>query len=531
MFHYSNLLSILVIAGYLAFNGLQAIANIILVFAINDVIKKDVAGFISLLLLAALCYILVSVINYLTNVSKQKVIQQCNHQIRKKVILNSVNNEAIVKYTVNVNKKVNALTNDLVLLDQNYLDGFFGIFNSFFGLIFATIVLGTFHWSLLIISVFLSILVLLIPQLFRKQLSSATRDISAKNKVFIEVLSDWLSGIYDLTWNGALGILWKRIAPSAKNLETSYVENTKVVQVTNQLSALLDLLSQILINAAAGVLAIWKLVSIGVVFSAGNSAYQLFGSVQIATKSLIKLQSGKSIAANLIRMTNLNIVAPSKAKVVSKINFKILKLKNLTYNFSNSETISYPTVSIKKGDKVLIVGKSGSGKSTLINILSGRYRNYGGSVTLNDIEISDISFAALHQLIGIQPQKYHLFSTSILNNIALFSSGFSEEEISGTIKQAQLNETVHKFKAGVNTTLNDLKDNLSGGEQQRISLARSLLRKKQILIVDEGISSLDRINAEKITHVLVSDPTLTVLFITHTVDNNIKRMFNRVISL
>lgn len=201
---------------------------------------------------------------------------------------------------------INVVTNDVLLFDQQYLKGFYELFNCIFGIVFSAIALVYLHWSLLLLSIVMTVCLLLVPKIVGKRLRTTTKNISNNNDELLKKLNDWTKGYKDLLWNGALFQLWNQTRHQFHKLENSYVDQKKAQQTAAQLGAFINIVAQAAIIALAGYLAIKSIVSIGVVMSAGNLAFQLFGSVSVATDSIILLQSGSSIKVPWMMLKRLN---------------------------------------------------------------------------------------------------------------------------------------------------------------------------------------------------------------------------------
>lgn len=510
-------------------NALETVANLILIFAINAIVARKVTLFIILLSTMILGYLIHWITGYYTNILEEKLIQRENHDIRKKYIENQMSRA--LKTKLDPDNIINVVTNDILLFNQQYLKGFYKLFNCIFGIIFASIALISLHWSLFLLSIILTVLLMLLPKLVGKSLRTTTSNISNSNDELLKKLNDWTKGYSDLLWNNSLSQLWNQTRDSFHTLEDSYVDQRKAQQTAIQFGAFMNIAAQAIIIALAGYLAIKNIVSIGVVMSAGNLAFQLFGAVSVSTDSIILLQSGSSINDKLVSLTK-NISVDSSEKYSDTLtNIKSIELHDLSYTYKNGTEIKYPNITVNKGDKVLITGPSGSGKATQINLLNGRLSNYNGSIKLNNIEYSLFNNISFLNIFSLQPQNYHIFNDTISKNITLYNDNYNSEQIDLAIKKAQLSEKVASLPEGINTQIGSENEVFSGGELQRISLARFFIRKRPILIVDEETSALDKNNAYKVMNLLTQDKNLTLFVITHSIDNDVLDMFNKHISL
>ena len=154
--------------------------------------------------------------------------------------------------------------------------------------------------------------------------------------------------------------------------------------------------------------------------------------------------------------------------------------------------------SINKGETLGIIGSTGSGKSTLINLIPRFYDPIKGNIKIDGIDIKDIEIKKLRDKIAMVPQKVLLFTGTIRENIKWGNEMATEEEIIEVAKIAEAHNFINSFSEGYNTYLGQGGVNLSGGQKQRISIARALIKKPDILILDDSTSAVDMLTERKI---------------------------------
>lgn len=206
---------------------------------------------------------------------------------------------------------------------------------------------------------------------------------------------------------------------------------------------------------------------------------------------------------------------------------KSIKLKNLSFSFEENKILNNLSIEIKKGEKALIIGKSGKGKSTLIDIIAGFYQNFEGDFLIDNLPVKNI--INWRKKIGYLSQSFFILDDSIKNNIILNDES-NEERLIEIIKICQLTELINSKKEGLNTLIGERGSLLSGGEKQRIGLARALYRNPEILILDEPTSSLDDNTAEDfIKSILKLDKNYTIIMVTH--NSKFQPLFERIIKI
>ncbi|QJB71234.1 ATP-binding cassette domain-containing protein [Mycoplasma sp. 1654_15] len=207
--------------------------------------------------------------------------------------------------------------------------------------------------------------------------------------------------------------------------------------------------------------------------------------------------------------------------------FSNIVVKDLTLKLENKTLYNNKNLIIEKNKKYIIKGSNGSGKSTLAKIFLGLEKNYLGNVLFNDkYEIKDIDFKSLNQYFNYLSNNTLLIEANIENNINLFDQNSNKNEISNLIEILNLS-SIDKDKILGQEDDNDV----STGQMQRIALARNLYFKKDILIIDEGLSNIDKDNLQKALKILLEDANLTLIYISHHNDAEQESLFDQIIDL
>jgi ATP-binding cassette subfamily B protein len=195
---------------------------------------------------------------------------------------------------------------------------------------------------------------------------------------------------------------------------------------------------------------------------------------------------------------------PVLLEKVSTLTFENVSFKHLTANRNALNHISFETNS---GETVAFVGPSGSGKTTLVKLLVGLYQPYEGDILYNNILSKEIDLDQLREKIGFVTQDTQLFSGTIRENLQFVRPGATDEECMDVLQRAACQTLLARADKGLSTVIGEGGVKVSGGEKQRLSIARALLRKPDILVFDEATSSLDSITEEEITETIrdVSD--------------------------
>jgi len=193
-----------------------------------------------------------------------------------------------------------------------------------------------------------------------------------------------------------------------------------------------------------------------------------------------------------------------------------LQFENVTFSYEQKKVLDDICLTIKKGEKVAIVGNSGSGKSTLVSVLLGIIQPDIGSISFDGINLNEIARNELYKNIGLVTQRPFLFNDSIEANLTLGRKNISKETLDAALTLANANEFVNKLPKKAASTIGNRGEQLSGGEGQRLTIARALLENPPLLILDEPTSSLDPSSEHKVsTAILEAMKDRTTIIIAH----------------
>jgi len=232
-------------------------------------------------------------------------------------------------------------------------------------------------------------------------------------------------------------------------------------------------------------------------------SFFIFGPLQEIGNILLSYREAE---ASLNNFHNLMTKAPEKEpdnpkplNNIETLSFKDVSFKHQTAAHKAINNISFDA---RIGETVAFVGPSGSGKSTLMKLLVGLYRPLEGKIFYNNLDETEIRFDDLRKQIGFVTQDTNLFSGTIRENLMFVNPAATEEQLNDVLVKASCTGLLARAENGLDTMIGEGGLKLSGGEKQRISIARALLRKPHLLIFDEATSALDSLTEEEITNTI-----------------------------
>lgn len=232
-------------------------------------------------------------------------------------------------------------------------------------------------------------------------------------------------------------------------------------------------------------------------------SFFVFGPLQEIGNILLSYREAE---ASLNNFHNLMMKAPESEPANPKPlnNIETLAFQDVSFKHQTASQKAIDNISfdVKVGETIAFVGPSGSGKSTLMKLLVGLYRPQEGRILYNGLDETEIHFDDLRKQIGFVTQDTNLFSGTIRENLVFVNPAATEDELNDVLEKASCTNLVKRAEKGLDTMIGEGGLKLSGGEKQRISIARALLRKPHLLIFDEATSALDSLTEEEITETI-----------------------------
>lgn len=193
-----------------------------------------------------------------------------------------------------------------------------------------------------------------------------------------------------------------------------------------------------------------------------------------------------------------------------------IEFKNVSFAYTDDQVLNDVSFTIMPGERVGFVGTSGSGKSTIFNLITRLYDLESGSILVDDVDIKEVSYSSLRSNLALIPQNPYIFNFTVLDNLKVANPNVSMDEVIDACKKANIYDRIMEFDDGFDTEVGEGGVVLSGGEKQRLAIARSLLKNSNILLFDEATSALDNITQDQVQKAIYGlDRDKTILIIAH----------------
>lgn len=244
-------------------------------------------------------------------------------------------------------------------------------------------------------------------------------------------------------------------------------------------------------------------LSVGQLMTLQFYSFFIFNPLQEMGNVIMAYREAEVSLNNFEKIMNMPIEKkpdfPQNMTAIESLSFKNVSFKHKSANNQALENISFETA---KGETIAFVGPSGSGKTTLVKLLVGLYRPHEGDILYNNQNSNDIDIDDLRHQIGFVTQDTQLFSGTIKENLLFVNPKANDEEILKVLNQAACQNLLARSENGIDTVIGEGGMKISGGEKQRLSIARALLRNPNLIVFDEATSALDSLTEEEITQTI-----------------------------
>lgn len=386
---------------------------------------------------------------------------------------------------------------DSVKFINNFINIFFGILVS---IIFVSIYAIRLHWSIMPVYVLGIIFIAVITNLLSKRIKTIQKNIVSETTNLAGSTTESLRNIEIVKSLGLTNQEVERLNNNTYkilNLELRKVKSIRSLSFVQ--GTLVNFLQQV-ITFTLLLLIFKNIVTPGQYLSLVFYGFFIFGPMQEIGNIIISYREAEASLQNFDRVMKKEVepkpLHPKKIGAIEDLKFDKVSFQHQSAHYKALNSISFD---VKNGETIAFVGPSGSGKSTLVKLLVGLYRPKEGSIFYNNVDGKEFDFDELRNQIGFVTQDTQLFSGTIRENLLFVNPSATEEDLQIALKKSSCNGLLERAENGIETVIGEGGLKLSGGEKQRIAIARALLRKPHLLIFDEATSALDSITEEEIT--------------------------------
>ncbi|MGT2755838.1 ATP-binding cassette domain-containing protein [Streptococcus ovuberis] len=459
-------------------------------------------------------------INYITP-AKEKAIQDMDQLMRSDITRRLAQVDLAQFRKQSQEAYTSWLTYDIETINDMGFEVLELMLSQAFNILLGIVTLVTYHPSFLLTLTIFAGLMALAPKLFSATLNQRALAFTQKNEALIQEIHNRLGGFRLLLNANRLDHLETKILDSADNYAHSKIAYAKTFGNMMATQNGVSFISQIAIIAQAGFLYSLKLVPLGSVTSAPYFASIVFPSLTGFFANYAELKNCRLIFDKWQSLELSKDAAPQRAQFN-----QTLSLRDVKVSWNDQTCLSLPDLTIARGHKLAIIGPSGSGKSSLLAALLKEKNLQSGQILLDHWDYDELQRTSLQDLISIVPQEAYLFEDSLRYNLTLGVS-IADQIINSVLEKLELMDWFNQQEDGLNSWIHP--KTLSGGQAQRLCLARAILANKPILLLDEATSALEPNLRQKIENTLLT-MNKTLVIITHHLSPETRAQCDQVVA-
>ena len=423
---------------------------------------------------------------------------------------------------------ISALTNDIQAIEQGYLWNMFTMIESLLIFVGAIVLMIWYSPLLTLMAIGLSLLPLVASIFTGNKVAVEEKKVSDRNEAYTSTLRDSLGGFSVIKSFKAEVQMIRIFKENVRELASAQCRRNKMRILVELFGSVAGIAAQLGVFIFGAYLALsGKGVTAGTTMVFVQLMNYVLSPIATIPNCIAERKAARALVEKIANALNTNI--REEGKTEQKELQRGITVKDLSFGYDPEKLVlKNVNCTFDFGKKYAIVGASGSGKSTLLNLLMASYPNYEGAIHYDDTELREISSSNLYEIESIIQQNVFVFNATIQDNITMFRD-FPEDKISEAIRLSGLSALIEE--KGADYLCGENGSGLSGGEKQRISIARSLLKKSQVLLVDEATAALDAETAYQVSSAILGLKDVTSIVVTHALDEGLLRQYDGIITL
>lgn len=509
----------------------------------DAIVSQQFQDLYNLILLGLGFLVIYFIVNHFKEFSRRKLLFSINAQLKKDVF-NSALNKSINDFnSENSAKYINILNNDVSVIENDYFMNLPTMIENIITAVIASIALFLFHPYIALFVLCFAFTPMIIPKIYGKVISDARFGLSHGIETYTAKIKDLFGGfelIKSFSIEEQVEGLHKGVVEQVEHQRYNYRRKYAKSQIYQEVLVYLNAIIQ---QSLSVYLVIKGQISFGVLLGAMQVSNYVTNPLNHVTAQILGIKSTRktrdkiavlikgSVTPQPTAMTQSQELIEDHKQLSMLQSATPVTVHNLSFGYDEADLkIKNVSFTFEQGKKYAIVGPSGCGKSTLIKLLMNYHHTYQGSIYIDEHELKSIDKISFYQHFSTIHQSTFLFDDSIRNNITLYKH-YDDEKLYDVIEKAGLHDFISQLPEGIETKINEGGSNLSGGEQQRISIARALLKESKVLLVDEATANLDNALSKKIDDLILSAKDLTAIVVTHKLSSSHLDRYDCIIAL
>ncbi len=514
-------------------------------------------------LLGSLAYVVVYILLEATyRCMRAKAVTDARYSLKREVFSALMNRSVTDFDSGNSAEYMNELSNNLSQFENVYWDNSLRLLESLTSFCGAAAICMALQPTLLALMILLALLSMGVTRLSASPLEKSMESFAKNAESYTTEIRDDFAGFRLIRSYGILSLILQKHDKKNRAMEDANRRNVYCRLFCAYAGNFVGLLSTVLVMAMAAYFALKGRFSSGMVIAFGHLIGNIISPIVSMPTIIANFRASRPLLERFRKLlgnmqghsTEESQMGKSSREETKAIGKRMaMQEKHSMENTYGRKTIRFQdgitlhrvsfgyredrkvldelSYSFQAGKHYAVVGKSGCGKSTLLSLLLGYYPDYSGSISYDGTELRELTRECLGSIVAYVSQDTFLFQDTIENNITLYDEKYTLQEVESAVEQAGLAQLVASLPEGLSTMIGENGRNFSGGEKQRLSLARALLRKSRVLLLDEFTANLDRETARKIEERIMDFDDQLVITVTHRLEPDMRPRYDGILDL
>ena len=470
-------------------------ATTIIFNGINNMIHNtgtiDVNSLIDILIIVVILYIVSSVFSYLHSIFLIEVTTKISYDLRERLIDKILH---LPMEKVEENKRgdiLSRVTNDVDSLQNGITQSFIQLTSAIITLIGVFIMMLFINvWMTLATVILIPIAFLLIRFMIKYSQSYFLKQLEFKGSLNGQI-EETITGHDLIRAFNQEDISMEKFESDNENWFTQEWKSQFYSSLNGPLMNFISNFTYVVVAVLGAVFALQRVIAVGDILAFFQYTQSFTRPIQQITRVMNQIQTAMAASERIFEFLDYEDEENPSDRQIAEIKDGIT-FTNVSFSYTpNEKIIKDLSFDVKKGDKIAIIGETGAGKTTIVKLLMRFYDIDSGSIKIDGVDIEKYDKNSLRSLIGMVLQDSWLFSDTIANNIRYGNLDASYDEIVDAAAQVYADNFIRQSKDGYESLLNEDSDNISHGQKQLLTIARTILSKKEVLILDEATSSVD----------------------------------------
>ena len=511
--------------------SLVALASICFDFLMGFIVdifaSGDSSKFAAITIASISLIVIMFLTEYIDGLIMSSYIKNTVNYLRTDIFSKIINKDIKDFSLDNSGKYISILYNDIKIIEDSFFNNLFQVISCIISFTISLVVLFSINPSIVIFISIFGFLGFIIPNTLSKKLVVQKNEYSENLEQVTSITKDLFSGFEVIKGFNISNKINKIFNTASNNVETSKKKYSILEAIIRGFSLSFSVTIYLGVLLLGGYLMYKKSITVGTAIIIIQLSTHIVGPVKLSISLINQIRSVYLIAdkiENILKNTNDSFENTKLDNFTNSI-----EIKNLTFSYNKErKALDNINLDIYKNKKYAIVGESGSGKSTLIKLLMRYYNDYEGSILIDNHNLKNIYGSDLYKNMSMIQQNVFMFDDTIKENIRLYSN-HTDDDIINSCERSGLTKLIDRLPEGINSLVGENGNKLSGGEKQRIAIARALINNTQILILDESTSALDNETAYNLEKSLLNLDDLTLITVTHKLIKSILINYDEII--